>query len=299
MPFTGILDSANFDIREFNLPNDRNFLLTRELDGEKLVITCDVEYVRRFTMARDFKIYMDGTFKTSSTSFYQVYIIHGEFNNQSFPLIFCFLSSKTEEAYTNVFNLIKSSLASLSVEFSPSVIQIDFEVAAFNAVRNCFPNAQVKGCFFHFGQAIWRRVQRLGLVSLYNEAGHFADLIQMISALALIPSEDIDNAWMIIRSRFTEYDSNVEFLLEYVDNNWLCNLRPFFSRDVWSHHGILRGRTNNAAEGFHSKLSKLINKTNSCFSEVLNTLKEIQMSNEVELHRLIAGGVPKRRKKSI
>jgi hypothetical protein len=59
------------------------------------------------------------------------------------------------------------------------VIQIDFEAAAFNAVRNCFPNAQVKGCFFHFGQAIWRRVQRLGLVSLYNEAGHFADLINM------------------------------------------------------------------------------------------------------------------------
>jgi hypothetical protein len=106
--------------------------------------------------------------------------------------------------------------------------------------------------------------------------------------LALIPSEDIDNAWMIIRSRFTEYDSNVELLLEYVDNNWLCNLRSFFSRDVWSHHGILRGRTNNVAEGFHSKLSKLINKTNSCFSEVLNILKEIQMSNEVKLNRLIA-----------
>jgi hypothetical protein len=86
-------------------------------------------------------------------------------------------------------------------------------------------------------------------------------------------------------------------LLEYVDNNWLCNLRPFFSRDVWSNHGILRGRTNNAAEGFHSKLSKLINKTSSCFSEVLNTLKDIQMSNEVELHRLIAVGVPKIRKK--
>jgi hypothetical protein len=119
----------------------------------------------------------------------------------------------------------------------------------------------------------------------------------MISALALITSEDIYNAWMIIRSKFTEYDSNFELLLEYVDNNWLCNLRPFFSRDIWSHHSILRRRTNNAAEGFHSKLNKLINKTNLCFSEVLNILKEIQMSNEVELHRLLAGGVPKIRKK--
>jgi hypothetical protein len=34
--FTGILDSANFDIRESNFPNGRNFLLTKELDGNNL-----------------------------------------------------------------------------------------------------------------------------------------------------------------------------------------------------------------------------------------------------------------------
>jgi hypothetical protein len=41
-----------------------------------------------------------------------------------------------------------------------------------------------------------------------------------------------------------------------------------FNRDVWSHHGILRGRTNNAAEGFHSKLSKLINKKKLVFFRI-------------------------------
>jgi hypothetical protein len=103
---TVILESADLD-----LPNGRSFLLNRELDGDKIVVACDVEYLKRFTRAREFKIYMDGTFKSSSTSFYQLYIIHGDFNGQNFLLIYCFLSNKTEEAYVNAFNLIKSSLA--------------------------------------------------------------------------------------------------------------------------------------------------------------------------------------------
>jgi hypothetical protein len=61
---TVILESA-----DLGLPNGRSFLLNRELDGDKIVVACDVEYLKRFTRAREFKVYMDGTFKSSSTSF--------------------------------------------------------------------------------------------------------------------------------------------------------------------------------------------------------------------------------------
>jgi hypothetical protein len=43
MPFIGILESANFD-----LLNGRSFLLNRELDGEKMVVVCDVDFILRF-----------------------------------------------------------------------------------------------------------------------------------------------------------------------------------------------------------------------------------------------------------
>jgi hypothetical protein len=228
-----------------------------------------------------------------------LYIIHGDFNGQNFPLIYCFLSNKTEEAYVNAFafNLIKSSLANQLVNFSPSSIQIDFEAAAYNAVRRCFPFTQVTGCFFHFGQAVWRRVQALGLVSLYNLNGHFAELVQMIIAIALVPIDEIDNVWTYVRSIYNFDNENVQSLPKYVEINWISDSRPLFSREVWSHYGTLCGRTNNVAEGFHSKLNKLINKNNSSFLEILYTLKDMQISNEVELNRLIAGGKPKRRKK--
>ena len=78
MPFTGVLDPANFKISDVNLPNGRNFLLNRELDGDKKLVICDVEFFGRFTGARNLKIFMDGTFKSSSTSFikYTLYMVN-------------------------------------------------------------------------------------------------------------------------------------------------------------------------------------------------------------------------------
>lgn len=122
---------------------------------------------------------------------------------------------------------------------------------------------------------------------MYNQNGHFAELVQKITALALIPINKIDEAWFILKNSFNFFDKNVIDLLNYIETSWISNTRPLFDRSIWSHYGTLRGRTNNAAEGFHSKLNKINNKTNTSFSEVLSTLKEIQISSEIELKRLI------------
>lgn len=45
---------------------------------------------------------------------------------------------------------------------------IDFEKAAENAFSHSFPQAQIKGCFFHFAQSLWRNIQSIGLASHYS-----------------------------------------------------------------------------------------------------------------------------------
>ncbi|KAG0430304.1 hypothetical protein DMUE_5678 [Dictyocoela muelleri] len=135
------------------------------------------------------------------------------------------------------------------------MIMIDFEQATFNGIRTSFPNAQVKGCFLHFGQALWRRVQKLGLVRLFNNDARFMICVQLCSSLALIPLSEIDNAWVLISGLWpTEVPAAVA-LKQYMEHNWLFNNdNSLFSRNTWNHFGLTRGRTNNAAEGFHSKL---------------------------------------------
>jgi len=65
---------------------------------------------------------------------------------------------------------------------------------ALNAIRIVFSDASISGCYFYFRQAIWRRIQKLGLVTLYNNDILFRNFVEMLSGIALVPVNDIDSA---------------------------------------------------------------------------------------------------------
>ena len=68
---------------------------------------------------------------------------------------------------------------------------IDFERAALNTLTQNFPNAEIQGCFFHFGQAILRHIQALGLQQRYQNYGEFAVILKQFRALAFVPIIDV------------------------------------------------------------------------------------------------------------
>jgi hypothetical protein len=193
---------------------------------------------------------------------------------------------------------IKCVLRNYSIEFEPRKVIIDFEYAAFNAVKTVFPVATVSGCLFHFGQAIWRRVTKLGLKTLFSEDISFSNEVKKITALALVPLECVDDVWAQICSSLNGQDTRIDEFTNHIHRVWLSNEHPLYNRSVWSQFGDLRGRTNNYCEGFHSKINRLIHKTHPNFYEVLDILKTIQFTNQLELLRLLRGGEPKARKKN-
>ena len=69
---------------------------------------------------------------------------------------------------------------------NPTSISVDFERAAINHIRKIFPDTIVYGCFFHFGQCLWRKIQSLGLQSWYTETSN-ALIIKQFQALAFVP----------------------------------------------------------------------------------------------------------------
>ena len=95
----------------------------------------------------------------------------------------------------------------------------------------------------------------------------------MLSGIALVPVNDIDSAWNIIINYYNVKNEQVDHFFKFIEDNWLNNNRPLYRREIWWHYGTLRRWTNNSAEGFHSKLNKLINKNNAGFLEVLHCLK--------------------------
>ena len=114
-------------------------------------------------------VFMDGTFRVVPSQFSQLYTLHAKYMGQMFPLVYFLLADKEKETYTRVFDLIKTYAASKGLVFSPPRFHIDYEVAMILAIEESFPGVEVKGCNFHYTQALWRKVQKRGLASFYKE----------------------------------------------------------------------------------------------------------------------------------
>lgn len=102
-------------------------------------------------------VFADGTFKTCPKPFTQMYTLHGEVRDNVFPFIYALSMRKTQSTYSKILQNVKTHATDLHLNFAPQYIMIDYERAALNAFQTELPEAEIKGCYFHWGQAIWRK----------------------------------------------------------------------------------------------------------------------------------------------
>jgi hypothetical protein len=76
------------------------------------------------------------------------------------------MSGKSRRDYCAVLQAIENLLAD---SMCLNSVVIDFECALWQAVANVFPNASIQGSVFHWTQAIWQKVEGLGLSTAYHE----------------------------------------------------------------------------------------------------------------------------------
>ncbi|KAG0439313.1 hypothetical protein DMUE_2517, partial [Dictyocoela muelleri] len=244
-----------------------DFLFIDLFDEQNTIVLADVEYIKKFNLP-NCSLFIDGTFKTSTTQFYQLFIIHVLRGNFSFPLFYCFLDNKRYETYEMILGRIVCKLQDYGISLIPATVLLDLEEASFKAISSIFPNAEIKGCYFHFGQAIWRKCVNLGFKTLYSNNPGIRKVVKLIMALPLVPFSHIDEGWNLLQRAMLQIDENVSLLKGYFESTWMSNARPIFSVATWNHYNNPGPRTNNSAEGFHSKLSKLINKGRPNFNHV-------------------------------
>ena len=111
---------------------------------------------------------MDGTFSTVPPMYNQLYTIHGLTENRTIPCVYVLLPNKQQQTYAYMFN----QLLLLNPRLNPTSVMCDFEKAALNALTAVFPEATLKGCFFHLTQNIYRHIQSSGLQRQYQVHKH-------------------------------------------------------------------------------------------------------------------------------
>jgi len=78
-------------------------------------------------------------------------------------------------------------MGDMQLSFDHDTIVSDFESSSIAAVKQQFPSARHVGCFFHFCQAVWRRIQELGLARRYKSNPDFQLHVKSHIALAFLP----------------------------------------------------------------------------------------------------------------
>ncbi len=91
----------------------------------------------------------------------QLFTIHAEYKVELFSCAYMVLPDKDSKTYATIFNQLKIIL---EINGSINVKQIiaDFEAALVNQLKTAFFMAIIKGCWFHFNQAIIRKLFNLG-----------------------------------------------------------------------------------------------------------------------------------------
>lgn len=238
--------------------------------------------------------FSDGTFYTCPTLFHQIYSIHTQIDGIMTPMIYALLPGKSQTIYTRFFTLLQEHMTNFNIPFQPTTAFVDFEIATHNAIRSVFPGIDVKGCFFHFTQCIWRKAQSTGLQTLYRDNDDVRLLVRRAAALPLIPMERVEDVWFQALEDANDADIPHPLLpfTDYVTEQWVDG-----DKATWNHFLTEGPRTTNHLEAWHGKLKRRVMHAHPNIYTIIQMFKDMQNMNDIGRIQRDAGAPTQPRKK--
>ena len=282
-----------FLVSESNIGDDKILLFTTHSNVKKL---------------KDAHFWiMDGTFKTVPTLFKQLYTIHAPVGPQErsriLPLVYVLMTRKNTECYVQVFRDLLDYAAESDINLSPEIIITDFEIGVISAIGSEIPGTQHKGCFFHLGQSIYRKVISSGLRTEYGTNENLSLKIRQMAALAFLPPNEIKDAWLQLKQTIPDEATHV---VNYFDENYVRGkvrrmLRgqevrnpPLFPPALWSVYDRVEAsvpRTQNKVEAWHRRLEVLLGSAHVGLFKLINELRKEQKNMEDVMECIVSGEI--------
>lgn len=146
-------------------------------------------------------------------------MIYVNLSFQIFPIVYVLMTRKTAEAYEAVFSYIEDNLFNMRL----AMFMADFEGGIRKAINNCYPDAILRGCWYHYSAAIRRKCLSLNLYDLITDHPEVRILFKMILNLPLLPPEKILEGFSITKNTARDGKLNQEFgaVFKYFESFWL------------------------------------------------------------------------------
>lgn len=268
-------------------------------DADRLIIFAAAP--RMLHLLRDYEEwFVDGTFKVSPEIFCQVYTVHVLVGGTTIPCLYALLPDKRKQTYERMWEVVVQSAPNVQ----PRSIMSDFEIGAHQAIGRVFPHASVKGCFFHLGQSLWRKIQEKGLREEYVSVEESRTKLKMLLALAFLPTNEVSRAFETLQE---EAPDQIVPIFDFFEDTYIGRpqrrqrRQPMFPRPLWNmHERTVQGlpRTNNAVEAWHRAFQGSMTCQHPTLWRFIETLRREQSLQEATLAQAVAGGrpIPQRKK---
>ena len=164
---------------------------------------------------------------------------------------------------------------------NPATITCDFEQALLNAISGIFPFSKIVGCFFHWKQAIYRKLIALKFRNEKEIVSH-SMVKNSMDILTVIPANEITTkGFAFVKDNLKEAileendSEKMQKFWKYFENYWMSSNKMIETWNISNYQGnknVLR-RTNNGLERYNLRLKKLFKSGTPSFAQFVNTMR--------------------------
>lgn len=159
------------------------------------------------------------------------------------------MTRKTQAAYIHLLKKIDETW-----KLKPVSVTTDFEKALRNALKMIYPNVQLIGCWFHYAQALRRKVKKItGFAGFLKSNLAAKKLYRKFVNLPLIRSDKIWFAIELFKNEARNFGSRFTTFINYFEDEWMKKVGPDLFCVFLQMH-----RTNNLMESYNSIISRKV-----------------------------------------
>lgn len=129
------------------------------------------------------------------------------------------MTRKTSVAYMAVFKFIEEKLFKLQ----PAEFMTDYEDGMRLAIRKRWGTVVIRGCWFHYCRAIWKKTRKLGMTKVLKQNSNAKVVLKSLMALALLPADRIEEGFRVIKTfaNRKRLSQKLQKLFIYFEGYWL------------------------------------------------------------------------------
>ena len=199
------------------------------------------------------QIFGDGTFKYTSSYFYQMYSFHIYKNGYYIPVCHFLLPNKLGDSYIIVLEMLQKACRGLGFEIDIDMFTVDLEAGMVKAIKILFPNSSIRFCSFHVGQAWKKKMERLGLkIISMNRNSKDGVLLRKVYGLKALDQDLVRPCFNEVFKNSDTKNEKVREFFEYMEEYYIKEDAQF-PIHAWANSTSTEYESStNGCESFHS-----------------------------------------------